>query len=186
MTFRLEFVQRRLPALIGHIKQQLRVEKLRFSPTLTWESNIHIGKFWHYHIRYERTGSSERMTIRHKHRDGHIIHIENGMVTQNSGIRRFDILFASLSNEMIWKLRNGSVYKLSKKKLEEQYLMKTTYFWSKIEYYLHKKESQAVLFELFGDRKYKIREKRIERSIVHYIENKRNFIEKTRNSALIY
>lgn len=176
MNFRIEYAENVVRALSNHVK----IEK---NGSLFWDVNIHVSNFWHFNIQYQFFPGGEKITITHKRRNLQVI-LKNGVFIKSEGIRRFDMLFAALNSELISMLKNHKTFKITRTKLNERYLTKTLYFWMKIDYYLHKKEAQEVLYELFGDEKYRQRAKRIERGIQRYIENKRNFIQKSKKETV--
>lgn len=183
MTFRVEYAEKSLSRLSEHMKNQLRNEESYRQTkelTLNWETNIHVSGFWHFHIQFQIKDNHETIIVRHQNRNGHVIYYENGRIIHQTGIRRFDMLFAALNDDVFVYLNNNKTFKITRKKLNERYLTKTPYFWEKIEYYLFKKEIQLKMFELFGDRKYKTRAVRIEKAIKRYSDNIRNFIEDTK------
>lgn len=181
MTFRIEYAEKMLQKLTYYIKRQMTTEMGLKSH---WETNIHVSKYWHFNIRYELNKKIDSIHIVHKNRNGHMVIVENGKFIKHVGIRRFDMLFAALNEDLISMLKNGSTIKITRKKLNERYLTKTPYFWSKIEYYLQKKENLEVLFGMLGDIKYKTRKERIEKAIQFYAKEKKKFIENTKNLSL--
>ena len=175
MTFRTEYAEQAITHLTHHIRKEAKNGDF-------WEAKLHVGKKWHFRIAYAPFSSREIITVTYHTRDLQL-RFENGELVRNEGLRRFDMLFAALHGTLIPLLENGKTRKITHKKLNERHLLHSPYFWAKIDYYLHKKESQEVLYALFGDEKYRKRAVRIQRAIDGYMEDKQNFFEKTKLSV---
>lgn len=171
--FRSEYAERMLTRLAFALKKQ---------GFTRWRCKILVSKKWHFSLQYYYDGVEEQIDIISENRQNQRVYWESGKITQSVGLRRFDILFAALTDQMIADLKHDGSLKITRKKLNERYLVTSPYFWSKIEHYLNKKEQQMSLYRLFGDEKYRIRERRIEEAIAAYIEDKRSFIIETKKA----
>lgn len=176
MSFRIEYAEKVLQKLTQHVKETK-------GNSLFFDVRIQVSTFWHFRIEYDFSSRREHLTLTHEGRNIRL-RLQDGVFVKSDGIRRFDMLFAALNSEMIAMLKDHKRFKITRTKLNERYLTKTPYFWEKIDYYLYKKETQEILFELFGDAKYQHRAKRIEQGIQGYMQNKKNFIQDVQKQTM--